>query len=87
MQKLVAPITPDQDAKLQRLKKLLAGEAFKAGKVLIFTQYADTARYLYDYLNPGDKTGLIDAAWQRSRQDADTRSAGDGKAGLTRNLC
>jgi len=67
MQELVAPITPDQDAKLQRLKKLLAGKAFKEGKVLIFTQYADTARYLYDNLNPGNRQPDIDVVYSNDR--------------------
>jgi len=50
---LVEPITPEQDAKLQTLKKHLAERPLKYGKRLIFTQYADTARYLFDNLNPG----------------------------------
>jgi superfamily II DNA or RNA helicase len=49
---LVDPVGPDQDAKLQRLHELLAGEPLSGTKRLIFTQYADTARYLYDELNP-----------------------------------
>ena len=35
-----------EDAKLARLKELLAGE-LKGQKVLLFTYYKDTARYLY----------------------------------------
>ena len=50
---LVEPITPDQDAKLQTLKAKLAQKPLKDGKCLIFTQYADTAHYLFDNLNPG----------------------------------
>jgi len=42
----IATITPDRDAKLSRLKELLAGE-LKGQKVLLFTYYKDTARYLY----------------------------------------
>ena len=38
-----------KDAKLLRLRKLLASER-PNDKVLIFTQFADTARYLYDEL-------------------------------------
>lgn len=50
---LVEPITADKDDKLQTLKsKLFEGEApLAADKCLIFTQYADTAQYLYDNLN------------------------------------
>lgn len=50
--RLVEPITPEQDAKLQRLKERLAEPPLRDGKRLIFSQYADTARYLYENLNP-----------------------------------
>lgn len=46
----VEPIKPKQDAKLQTLKRRLVQEPLNTGKRLIFTQYADTARYLYDNL-------------------------------------
>jgi hypothetical protein len=49
---LVAPITPDRDAKLQKLKRELDRDPLRTGKRLIFTQYADTARYLFENLNP-----------------------------------
>ena len=52
IQRLVEPITPEQDDKLQTLKKRLNKNPLKEGKRLIFTQYADTARYLFDNLNP-----------------------------------
>lgn len=55
MLELVKPITPDKDAKLQKLKEELAKKPLKEGKRLIFTQYADTARYLFDNLNPQGK--------------------------------
>jgi hypothetical protein len=59
MLKLVEPITPDKDAKLQKLKEELAKMPLKEGKRLIFTQYADTARYLFENLNPqGKKTDI-----------------------------
>lgn len=45
--KLVSPITPEKDAKLQTLKKRLAEKPLKGAKRLIFTQYADTAKYLF----------------------------------------
>lgn len=54
MIQLVEPITPGRDAKLQVLLKGLAdGIPKKTGKVLIFTQFADTAQYLYANLNSG----------------------------------
>ena len=45
----ITAITPQQDAKLMRLKELLAND-LKGQKVLIFTYYKDTARYLYRQL-------------------------------------
>jgi superfamily II DNA or RNA helicase len=45
----VKDIRPEKDAKLQRLKELLRGE-LKGRKVLLFTYYKDTARYLYRHL-------------------------------------
>ncbi|MGH2480134.1 MAG: C-terminal helicase domain-containing protein, partial [Ktedonobacteraceae bacterium] len=41
----IAAITPQQDTKLARLKELLTGD-LRGKKVLIFTYYKDTARYL-----------------------------------------
>ncbi len=52
---LVAPITPDKDAKLQVLKERLNERFLRDSKRLVFTQYADTARYLYANLNPDDQ--------------------------------
>ncbi len=45
----IIKITPAEDAKLIRLQELLAGE-LKGQKVLLFTYYKDTARYLYKQL-------------------------------------
>lgn len=60
MAHLVEPIGPEEDDKLQQLLAMVsegrtrAGEPLPGnpsrGKVLIFTQYADTAHYLYDNL-------------------------------------
>lgn len=46
-----------KDAKLQRLKDLLAGE-LKGRKTLVFTSYKDTSRYL--------ERSLKDAAWLKA---------------------
>src|SRR6266568_21913 len=56
----ISTITADRDAKLARLKELLAGE-LKGQKVLLFTYYKDTARYLYHKLSGDDPAA---AAWQ-----------------------
>ncbi len=47
--RLVGGITADQDAKLQGLKQLLSKD-LKGQKVIVFTYYRDTARYLYGEL-------------------------------------
>ena len=46
----IEDIRPEEDAKLGRLKELLAGE-LKGQKVIVFTYYRDTARYLYRELS------------------------------------
>ena len=51
----VEPITPEHDAKLQKLLALLPEETLNVGKRLIFTQYADTADYLYENLNKNNR--------------------------------
>lgn len=68
--KLVEPITPEQDAKLQMLKKRLTEKPLKQGKRLIFTQYADTARYLFENLNPGGKRDDIDVIYSGDKSKA-----------------
>ncbi len=67
---LVEPISPEQDAKLQTLKKRLAEAPLKEGKRLIFTQYADTARYLFDNLNPGGKRDDIEVIFSGDKSKA-----------------
>jgi superfamily II DNA/RNA helicase len=64
--RLVEPITAARDAKLQVLQNRLRAAPLKDGKCLIFTQYADTARYLYENLNP-----------EGSRDDVDVIFSGD----------
>jgi SNF2 family DNA or RNA helicase len=49
----VKGISPDKDAKLKSLKDILSG-SLKGKKVLIFTYYKDTARYLFDEIG-GEK--------------------------------
>ena len=44
--RLVSGITPERDAKLQTIKSLLSKD-LKGQKVIVFTYYRDTARYLY----------------------------------------
>jgi len=67
---LVEPITPDKDAKLQKLKEALAAYPLEEGKRLIFTQYADTARYLHDNLNPDSQRPDIDVIFSGDKSKA-----------------
>ncbi len=55
MHDLVKPITPDKDAKLQTLISRLGKAPLRNNKVLIFSQFADTALYLHENLNPGGR--------------------------------
>lgn len=43
----IEPIKPAKDVKLQELKKLLASDEFKDRKLIIFSYYKDTARYVF----------------------------------------
>jgi len=67
---LVEPITPEQDAKLQTLNMWLRKALFQNGKCLIFTQYADTARYLFNNLNDGGKSENIDVIYSGDKSKA-----------------
>lgn len=67
---LVEPITSKEDAKLQTLKARLDKGVLKEGKRLIFTQYADTASYLFDNLNPGAKRDDIDVIYSGDKSKA-----------------
>jgi superfamily II DNA/RNA helicase/HKD family nuclease len=67
---LVEPIRPDNDAKLQTLKERLTQEPLRSGKCLVFTQYADTARYLHENLNPGGKRDDVDVIFSGDKSKA-----------------
>jgi len=67
---LVEPITPAEDDKLRTLSARLARPPLDQGKVLIFTQYADTAQYLYDNLNPGRRPE-IEVIYSREKSKAE----------------
>lgn len=74
----IAPITAQRDAKLDTLKQLLAGE-LKGQKVLIFTYYKDTARYLYRQLTEATpaaevwRTGAGEPTIRRMDSGADAK--------------
>ena len=68
---LVEPITPEKDAKLQRLVEgLKSGIPKKSGKILIFTQYSDTAEYLYKCLNPSGSIPDIESIFGNDKSKA-----------------
>lgn len=67
---LVEPITPEQDAKLQTLNMWLNKALFQNGKCLIFTQYADTARYLFNNLNDDGRREDIDVIYSGDKSKA-----------------
>ncbi|MGC9400632.1 MAG: helicase-related protein [Anaerolineae bacterium] len=66
----IEEITPERDAKLQEIKRLLS-EELRGEKVLLFTTYKDTARYLHREL-ANDVEFLADAGQPRlARLDGD----------------
>jgi len=74
MLSLVEPITPTQDAKLQVLQEMLGRDPLRGQKALIFTQYADTARYLHENLNPGHARADVGVVY--SNEHDKTRAVG-----------
>lgn len=59
----VAPITPQTDDKLQPLLARVQQPPVAGQKCLIFTQYADTAEYLYRNLNPYGQDKAIEVIY------------------------
>ena len=57
---LVEPITPERDEKLLVLRNRLAQSPLKEGKRLIFTQFTDTARYLYEHLRSDSAASTVE---------------------------
>jgi superfamily II DNA or RNA helicase len=71
----IVNINAKQDAKLNRLKELLAGD-LRGKKVLLFTYYKDTARYLYRELGSDDASGAV--AWRESAGQPKVRRMDSG---------
>ena len=68
---------PKHDDKLQKLLRLLKSKALTDQKILIFTEFADTARYLKRHL---DEAGIedveqVDSATKKNRSDVIQRFA------------
>lgn len=74
MLQLIAPITAEEDDKLQTLLAWLYGgvgdHVLADQKCLIFTQYADTARYLHEQLNPTNNP-QIEVIYSRAKNKAE----------------
>ena len=62
---------PKKDDKLQKLIRLLKSKELDGQKVLIFTEFADTARYLKEQLDRAGIDGVaqVDSATKRNRAD------------------
>ena len=68
---------PKHDDKLQKLIRLLKSNALAGQKVLIFTEFADTARYLKRHLDEAGIDGVeqVDSATKKNRADVIQRFA------------
>ena len=68
---------PKHDDKLQKLIRLLKSTALADQKILIFTEFADTARYLKRHLDEARIQGVeqVDSATKKSRSDIIQRFA------------
>lgn len=66
---------PKQDDKLQKLTRLLKTKELAGRKVLIFSEFADTARYIAKHLEEAGIEGLeqLDSASKKNRADVITR--------------
>ena len=62
---------PEHDDKLQKLSRLLKAKELADQKVLIFTEFADTARYLKRQLDQAGINGVaqVDSASKGNRAD------------------
>jgi superfamily II DNA or RNA helicase len=59
MLQIIEAVSPQVDSKLQTLLAALQQKPLNTGKCLIFTQYADTARYLYENLRHRPRVEVI----------------------------
>lgn len=71
MLSMIEVIGPEQDAKLQTLIRWLDSDLLQSGKKLIFTQYADTAQYLSEYLKK-HRSEEVDVIYSTQKQKGRT---------------
>lgn len=63
-------IPPEKDDKLQTLKKKLTEEPLNNGKVLIFSESAETVDYLFNNINPKDDKSIRKASTGDANKNA-----------------
>ncbi|MBU4446751.1 SWF/SNF helicase family protein, partial [bacterium] len=63
-------IPPKRDMKLQTLKKILNEQPLNQGKVLIFSESAETVDYIYDNINPSNALDIKKASTQIENKQA-----------------
>ena len=68
--KKVSPITPDQDDKLQTFLKRIQEAPIGGRKCLVFTQFADTAEYVFENLNSNGPNPDIEVIFGAERSKA-----------------
>ena len=73
----VRKFKPTHDDKLQKLIRLLKSKALADQKILIFTEFADTARYLKRHMDEAGIKGVeqVDSATKKNRSDVIQRFA------------
>jgi superfamily II DNA/RNA helicase len=75
---MVQGITPEKDTKLQTLLKILQEKPLNEGKLLLFTEFQDTAQYLFENIkkNLGDRPDMVLCHGQsKNRKDVVNRFA------------
>ncbi|TKB71602.1 MAG: helicase [Nitrospira sp.] len=77
----VKDIKPEKDAKLQKLKTILFKD-LKGKKVIIFTYYKDTARYLYEQLGGDAGAAFLKKAGNPHVRRMDSGAAPKERVGL-----
>jgi len=60
--RLVAPLQPERNAKLRALRALFDSDSLRNSKVLIFTQFQDTARVLEDQIHQWFPSDEVEAS-------------------------
>lgn len=77
MLKIIGKVKPENDAKLQTLLSNLKKSPLNDGKVLIFTQYADTAKYIFENLGQIERQDNIEVIFsgEKNKQKVVARFA------------